>query len=89
MLAKLSRGDPEPPAFAGERLVNTGAIITYTILGAPYYKYSIFCLNIPPNPILIIKAPIVVVFSMSESLVGSIPKYSSKLFQEVMFVLVG
>ena len=36
---------------------NVGALIfTYTILGVPYYSYSIIY---PPNPILIIQAPIV------------------------------
>ena len=35
---------------------NIGAlIITYTIVGAPYYNYSIIY---PPNPILIVMAPI-------------------------------
>ena len=33
-----------------------GLKITYTILGLPYYSYSIY--NGPQNPILIIKAPI-------------------------------
>ena len=42
---------------AAHRLVrgNTGAIMTYTILGAHYYSYSIYSGH--QNPIMIVKAP--------------------------------
>ena len=49
--------------LGGSWVVTIGAsIITYIILGVPYYKYSIMG---PQNPILIIKAPILEVGGLS------------------------
>ena len=59
---------PEKLAFTRVvfALYYTGLDITNTIVGVPHYDYSIS--NIPQNPILIIKAPILAFAWLSASL---------------------